>query len=62
MDSPMLVRGRIAARSGEGKVEAQEGEGPQARLSIVFPQIGKKKIQARFVRPVAPASPAAPSE
>jgi DNA helicase II / ATP-dependent DNA helicase PcrA len=34
---------------GVGRVEAQDGEGPEARLSIVFPQVGRKKIVARFI-------------
>lgn len=45
-------RNVIHAVFGVGRVEAQEGDGPEARLLIVFPQVGKKKIVARFVRPM----------
>ncbi len=35
---------------GIGRVEAQEGDGPEARLLVIFPGFGAKKIVARFVR------------
>ncbi|MCA9728111.1 MAG: UvrD-helicase domain-containing protein [Candidatus Eisenbacteria bacterium] len=37
---------------GVGKVEDEEGSGPQARLTISFPGVGRKRILARFVQPV----------
>jgi DNA helicase II / ATP-dependent DNA helicase PcrA len=38
---------------GVGRVESQSGQGAEAHLSIIFPQVGRKKILARFVQPVA---------
>ena len=35
---------------GVGKVEEEEGSGPQARLTISFPGVGRKRILARFVQ------------
>jgi DNA helicase-2/ATP-dependent DNA helicase PcrA len=35
---------------GVGRVEAQDGEGEDARLSVVFPQVGRKKVVARYVK------------
>ena len=40
----------VHAIFGPGKVESQDGEGEEARLWVVFPQVGRKKILARFVR------------
>ena len=37
---------------GVGVVETEEGSGPEARLSIAFPGVGRKKILARFVQVV----------
>jgi DNA helicase II / ATP-dependent DNA helicase PcrA len=35
---------------GVGRVLSQEGVGSDARLNIQFPQVGRKKVVARFVR------------
>lgn len=40
------VRHRIF---GIGLVESEEGTGPDARLVVSFPQLGRKKILARFI-------------
>jgi DNA helicase-2/ATP-dependent DNA helicase PcrA len=50
------LRGRLVRHAifGVGTVELQEGKGRDARLLVVFPQVGRKKIVARFVTPLAP--------
>jgi hypothetical protein len=35
---------------GVGRVEDEEGSGPQARLTVRFPAAGRKRILARFVQ------------
>ncbi len=35
---------------GVGRVESQEGEGSSLKLSVVFEQVGRKKIMARFLQ------------
>jgi DNA helicase-2/ATP-dependent DNA helicase PcrA len=37
---------------GVGRVEDEEGNGPQARLTVRFPAVGRKRILARFVQAV----------
>ena len=37
---------------GTGRVVEQDGNGPEARLTVEFPGFGRKKIVARFVQPV----------
>ena len=36
---------------GEGVVEAVDGSGPRAHLTIRFPEAGRKRVVARYVRP-----------
>ena len=34
---------------GLGRVDDQEGSGPEARLAVFFPKAGRRKIVARYL-------------
>jgi DNA helicase-2/ATP-dependent DNA helicase PcrA len=48
------IRGRKVrhAQFGEGVVLEVDGEGPNAKLTVKFPQVGLKRVVARFLQPV----------
>ncbi|MFN8548964.1 MAG: UvrD-helicase domain-containing protein [Candidatus Eisenbacteria bacterium] len=60
LDEPVVQRGSSQSSwkgkvvehlvFGRGRVQEQDGSGPDARLSIEFPGFGRKKIVARFVQ------------
>jgi DNA helicase-2/ATP-dependent DNA helicase PcrA len=48
--APKKAAGRVRhAKFGEGKVIARQGEGPDAKLTILFPGVGPKTVVARFL-------------
>ena len=40
------------ATFGEGRVVRSEGRGKQRKLTVEFPEVGRKVIVARFVQPL----------